>query len=99
MFRAALQMLLNAGAPPELSQPYFAHSANFTDTRCTMDNVQNLDASVGNTINNQVGVEDDVAVHAAFGGNMPTFGIIGVETVKPFDMMRNCIVIFVGVLL
>jgi hypothetical protein len=43
-----------------------------------MDNVQYFNARFCNPVNNQVCIENDVAVLAAFGSKMATLGIIGV---------------------
>ena len=58
------------------SQSYFAHSANFANARCAMYNINHFNAFGSNAINNQMSVEDDVAVHAAFGRKVTAFGMI-----------------------
>ena len=59
-------------------QMNFANSANFADTRSGMDNIQYFNAFVCNPVNNQVCIEDNVTVHAAFGFKVATFGISGI---------------------
>ena len=53
--------------PPDLPNPAGA--------RCGMDNIQHLNTLVGNTINNQVCIQNNIAVTATLGGNMTTFGV------------------------
>jgi len=43
-----------------------------------MDNIQNFNIFVGNPVDNQVRVEDNVAVYAAFGCKVAAFGISSV---------------------
>ena len=47
-----------------------------------MENIQYFNAFVRNPVDNQVCVENDVAVSAAFGCKMAAFGICQIEIVK-----------------
>ena len=56
-------------------QAYFTHTAYLADARRTMYNVQHFDTRDGDAVDNQMSVEDDVAVHAAFGRNVAAWWI------------------------
>ena len=66
-------------------QTNFTNTPNFADTRSSMDNIQDFNALIGNSIDNQMGIEDDVAVHATFGWNVAAFGICRIESGKSFN--------------
>ena len=57
-------------------------TANFTDTHRSVYYTQNFDAGGGNTVDDKMRIEDDIAIHAAFGCNMTTFGILQIIYVK-----------------
>ena len=59
--------------------PYPAHAHG------AMHDVQNLDTCCGNAVNDQMRVENDVAVLAAFGGDMAAGRVVGV---KDFSQVR-----------
>ena len=59
-----------------------------------MDDVKHFDARVGNSVNNQVRIKNDVSVHAAFCWYVATYWVQGVVVVKIFDTLRNLIEIF-----
>ena len=59
----------------------------FADTRCAMNDVENFNSFGSNAVYYQVGVENNVAVHAAFGGKMAAFGIIRIIFGKHIQML------------
>jgi len=56
-------------------QANFANLASFADALSGMEHIQYFNTFVCNPINNQVCIEDDVAIFAAFGCKVATFGI------------------------
>ena len=58
-----------------------------------MNDVEYFNSFGSNAVDNQVGIKDDVAVHAAFGSNMSAFGINGIEDGKRFNCFFYLMVI------
>ncbi len=56
-----------------------------------MDNIQNFNAFGCNAIKNEMRVEDDVAVFAAFSYKIPAFGVKQIIRAKSFYKVRNSI--------
>jgi hypothetical protein len=56
-----------------------------------MDYVKHLNPRIRDAVNNQMRIEDNVAIHAAFGGKVAAFGINGIFGAKSFDTLRNFI--------
>ena len=58
---------------PGLLDPFDAGSG--------MNDVQHLNALLANTVNNQVGIQNDVPVHTGFRSQVTAFGVIGISPV------------------
>jgi len=49
---------------------YSPHSPNLADARSPVNNVEHFNTRRSNSIDNQMRVENDIAIHAAFGWNV-----------------------------
>ena len=76
------------------SQAYFTHITYFTYAHRAMNDVENLYAFGSDAVDDQMGVENDIAVHTTFCRKVATFGVIGVVCVEPFNEVRDEIKIF-----
>ena len=71
----------------------FTSRADFFDTRCEMYNIQNFNMLGGYTINNNVCVQNNVAVHSAFGWNMATYGVSQIPVGERFNSICYLLVV------